>query len=566
MTNPEQSLIRSAAFVLLSRGFTLIELTLSVAVTSILLVAIGSALVLVARALPDEASPADRVIRAGQAMRDIGEDLQVARYLTERSATAVTISLPDRNGDGVPERVRYAWSGTQGDPLTRQYNGGTAYTILDNVHQLNLTYNHKNVTEEYPGPLVESTEQVLSSCDTALDLNNYMVDHSHWIGQYFQPSFPANALRWRITRVLFRAREEDDDGGEHTLVQLRTANRDFKPTSTVLEQRTMFQNDLGEGYSWRQFSFSYVKDLLPGQGLCLVLQHPGAGDPSAEIQYENKGDLGATGRLKTGNTGDSWEYRTDKAMKHFIWGTVSTPGPTQTAVRRHVMSVSMTLQAGDGPASQVGTRVRLLNAPETLSAVWELDFDADPRQVDLGGDGGDWVDWENGLTPAELSGGVWHTPKGYSPDRPGLETRPEHDFRELVTVDVRYRAVITAGWGTAFWINADHSGATGAALCAALFKPDAATQELWIGNRTPSGWNWYDSPYKGIPNDLINLRLVIDPAADTMAVFVDGVHKRTYPYVRGYNGYCSNAAARVYADGNEGEFDYVRIRVGGNNP
>ena len=566
MTPQSHPHTRSRAFVPGSRGFTLIELTLSVAVTSILLVAIGSAVLLAAKALPDKASPTDRVIRGGQAMRELAADLQVARYLTERTATAVTISLPDRDGDGLPERVRYAWSGTAGDPLTRKYNDGDAAAVLEDVHQFDLTYNHKDVTEEYPGPLVESAEQVLASCDTALDLNDYKVDKDHWIGQYFEPSLPADAVRWRVTRVLFRAKDEGSPV-EQTLVQLRTANRNHKPTDTVLEEHTMFESDLADTYSWREFSFSDVTNLLVGQGLCLVLRHPGVIGPSAKIQYENKGDLGATGRLTTGNAGDSWTYDGDKAMKYFAWGTVSTPGPTQTATRRHVTSVSISLQAGADTAAQVESSVRMLNAPEALSAVWEVDFNADPRDVDLGGDGKDWTDFEVPFDPAALSGGVWYAPYSFYPFRPSVRTSPDQDFAELTTVDVRFRATSVGGWGTAFWINVDRTAGKGAAITAVLYKGDANSQQLWIANRHASGYyDWFDTPYTGLSNDFVDVRLVIDPVADTVAVFVGGVHKRTYTYIGGYAGYRDEAAAWVYTSLCSGEFDYVRIRVGGNNP
>jgi len=562
MIRARQPHTRSRTLVPGSRGFTLMELTLSLAVTSILLVAIGSTVMLAARALPDKTAPADRVIRAGQAMREIAEDLQVARYLTERSATAVTISLPDRNGDGLPERVRYAWSGTPGDPLTRQYNDGPAAAVLDDVHQFNLTYHLKDATEEYPGPLVESAEQILSGYSGAGDLEDYKVDKDHWIGQYLRPSLSADAVRWRVTRVLFRAQKEGSPV-EHTLVQLRTAGTDNKPTSTVLEEHTMFESDLDDDYSWREFSFSNVNDLLPGQGLCLVLQHPRIDGPSAEIEYD---DDDGTGRLRTSNAGQIWEYKTDRAMRYFVWGTVSTPGPTQTGVRQHVTAVSIALQAGEDPATKVESSVRMLNAPEALSAVWELDFDADPRQVDLGGDGDDWTDFESAIDPATLSDGIWYAPYANFPDRPTLQTLPDQGFTELTTVDVRYRATSVGGGGTVFRINVDRASGKGAAIVAVLFKRDADSQELWIGNRKPGGsYDWFDTPYLGLPNDFVDLRLVIDPAADTVAVFVGGVHKRTYRYVGGYAGYRDEAAAWIYASGCTGEFDYVRVRVGGSD-
>lgn len=64
---------------------------------------------------------------------------------------------------------------------------------------------------------------------------------------------------------------------------------------------------------------------------------------SAEIRRDNKGDLGATGRLKTTDTGGSWTYRTDKALRHEIFGKVKGSVSDQTATRKYVTGIGITL-------------------------------------------------------------------------------------------------------------------------------------------------------------------------------------------------------------------------------
>jgi hypothetical protein len=166
-----------------------------------------------------------------------------------------------------------------------------------------------------------------------------------------------------------------------------------------------------------------------------------------------------------------------------------------------------------------------------------------------------------------LSDGIWYAPMFFYPDRPSLRTLPDQDFTELTTVDLRYRATSVGGWGTVFRMNVDRAGGLGAALTVELYKGGPDSQELWIGNQYASGsYDWFDTPRFGLPTGFIDLRLVIDPDANTMAVFVGGVHMRTYRYAGGYAGYRDEAAAWIYTSGCTGEFDYVRIRVGGNNP
>ena len=142
-------------------------------------------------------------------------------------------------------------------------------------------------------------------------------------------------------------------------------------------------------------------------------------------------------------------------------------------------------------------------------------------------------------------------------------TAPAENFAVPTTVDLRYKATSVGGWGAAFWINADrHSGST-ASLIANLYKPDATSQQLWIGHELANGTIAWLKTYS-VPDDFVDVRLVIDPVADTMAVFTDGEHKDTFNYFWGSPA--TGTKAWVYTEGVTAEFDYVRIRVGGTSP
>lgn len=328
------------------RAFTLIEVVVSISVISIIMLAMGSAVVVAMKALPDPQRPAYKVDQASQIADQMIAELQEARHIVERTSTAVTFTVADRDGNGSSERIRYAWSGTAGDPLTRQYNFGSEVTVLADVSQFDLSYDSKTLVEYYPGLPVEGSEILLSSYTAQKEWKDYKVTHKDWIGQYFQPSgavFPADAISWRVTRVKFEAKEEDSDLFD-SYIQLRLPADDNKPTTTVLEQQIMHESDLTGSYVWQEFSFATDHDLLPGAGLCLVVQ--GTGDAAAQIRFEEKGDYGATGRLKTGDSGSSWEYKTDKAMRYEIYGKVAAPGPDQTATRQYVTGVRLQLQSG----------------------------------------------------------------------------------------------------------------------------------------------------------------------------------------------------------------------------
>lgn len=115
-------------------GYTLLEMVAASLGAGILLVGLSSSLFIALRATETSQTPTTFLIKANEAILELEADLEFALAFTERSSRAMTFLVPDRDGDGDVETIRYAWSGTRGDPLTRQYNGGAIANFAENVH------------------------------------------------------------------------------------------------------------------------------------------------------------------------------------------------------------------------------------------------------------------------------------------------------------------------------------------------------------------------------------------------------------------------------------------------
>src|SRR5438045_291624 len=121
------------------RAMTLVELVMSTAITSIILLACTSVVTIATRSMNNGARTAAVQGVSGRTAADqMADDLKLALSFTEQTATAVTFTVPDRNGDGQPETIRYAWAGA-GAPLTRQYNGGTIVNIVPSAQNLGFS-------------------------------------------------------------------------------------------------------------------------------------------------------------------------------------------------------------------------------------------------------------------------------------------------------------------------------------------------------------------------------------------------------------------------------------------
>src|SRR5689334_18643361 len=115
--SPGSRLVRSHR-----RGATLVELVIAVAIAGLIAAGIQSAIFIAMKSVPNSQGNAQSTINGSRILDRLVTELESAVYITERTATTLGFTVPDRNGDGIPERLRYAWSGTPGDALTYQYN------------------------------------------------------------------------------------------------------------------------------------------------------------------------------------------------------------------------------------------------------------------------------------------------------------------------------------------------------------------------------------------------------------------------------------------------------------
>ena len=251
-------------------GFTVAELLVSIAVTMIVAVGISSSMLVAGRAIPDSDNPANAALEAGAAAEELLSEVQYTISINSYSATMVESTVADRDGNTLPETIRYEWSGTPGDPLTRQYNAGTVVNVLDGVQEFNLSYNLEPLSDEVMGEN-ESAETMLISYDSTENLTGYRVRPSNWYGQYFLPSLPADAISWKVTRVEFFAKV-DYFPISSAGIQLRLPTQDNVPSDVILEQKELLEATLLDTYLRQEFTFSNVSGLSPDQGLCLVVR------------------------------------------------------------------------------------------------------------------------------------------------------------------------------------------------------------------------------------------------------------------------------------------------------
>lgn len=262
------------------RAFTLVELSVSLAIMSIILVGAGAAVTMTVSAADRSDDVNTRLTAAADVVDRVSADVQSAVAVVERTSRAVTVLVPDRNGDQQPELIRYAWSGTGGGVLFRSVNNADAVVILSPVDAMVMS------------PLLragrlttDSGEQLLAGYESSggATLRRVSINHTNRAAQYVKPAFASNVASWRITRVSVSFQRMSSVG----TIRVRIVEAEnWQPTGATLATADIARADLPGSQSFFDVTIP-TGAIDPRRGVFVVLE---CDDPAAvQIQYGEGG-------------------------------------------------------------------------------------------------------------------------------------------------------------------------------------------------------------------------------------------------------------------------------------
>lgn len=338
-------------------AYTLVEMLVSATAMSVLTAGIASTIILATQAVEDVDSPSYSLRQSTLVLDEFARDVGTAIQILEASNTAFEFVVPDRDGDGQNETIRYVYPGAVGDPLTRQINGGAASAVLENVQGVYVAMRRNQVPNQ-----VESEEQLLIEDQSSGNSRQYEVDHNDWVGQYFCPEFDDDVISWNLTRIEFHGGPDGSDDGT-TLAQIRTAGANGVPTDEVLEEVRIAESSLGYIYNPpEEISFSNVRGLAPGEALCLVFVGEQSSD-SMRVHYQNSGAYtDGTWLIESETEGASWNKPSGQSIWIRVHGTVVTEDGLTDGTKLEWMQT--TLLTHDDLTHRIEAAVQCLNRPE----------------------------------------------------------------------------------------------------------------------------------------------------------------------------------------------------------
>lgn len=524
-------------------GFTLLEMLLSMSVLTVCFAAVGSVFVMAGHVMPRPDSAEAASVEQSAALGQIVEDLQTARYITGGSANSVTFVVDDRTGDGLPERITYAWSGVAGDPLTYTLNDAPRVTIAEGVRAFSIAAETEERVDRVPLVSTTSDEQLLVGYTNPTTAATASITSEWHLGQLFRPQLPANATAYTITRLRARARQNGTTSGS-ILVQLRGFSEDTQTLLPVDSQLRAYESQLASTYTWTDFTFSRPPSYASDATAAITIDWE-AGNVPADFEYD---DAGGQDILWSTDGGSNYTRYDGKGMLAEVYGTVLTQMPGVELTRTVYTLAQVTLKIGAAPVQSASAR--LFCEPGVHAAVWDAGFDASPVGIDLDGDGADWAA-QSGGAAGSFSNGQW--------DVDGkLYTQPTHSFDQPMVIDLAMGATAANRGGAAFQINADQQGGTAVPLTVRVGRDSAGDYCVKVYDTESLTTPRLD--LTGLGDRAPEVRLLVVPADDTVGVIVNGQPAGSFTYTPVAAGGLPGLA--TLSEASSGFFDDVSIRLG----
>ena len=549
----------------LGRAFTLMELTVSLAISALLMAALGSAVAIAAAALPDADAPRSRVLDASRAIHRLSEDLQNAVYVLDTTPSAPVVGIPDRNKDGAPDTLALVWSGVRGDPIQVVENGATPETALSSAAAFSASFRTFPQDLTTGGATQLSENQTLADYSTAPTSEDYVsLDENIIWFQVIRPTLPAEVERWYVEEIDVFGRRVGNNKGD-IRAQIRSVAPDGSPTDTVLGDVTVKQTQLGEGAdSMLKIKFSSDTALDSTQAVGLVLAAE-IDAPAGRLLIENGTGSGlwtadaSGGSLSAMLDGDQtppWSEAAGQQLLYTLIGRYETQSEGITITRRFVSSVGIDMAATGDPDVSLASTVDMLNRPQIVRSIWEAEFETDPTAHDINADGvADWGVLGGGaFRTGQLGGGVWKPIDT-------IITQPAKDLVGPVVAEIRWRCTDVGQAGAAWSLSFDQSGGLQGNVRIQLGKTSGTEQALAMTTSDGAGTTNVLAAVDGLDTGMIDVRVVVDPVRDLVALYVDGDEIGAYPYLS--SAYIDDErVSRVQPLGTGVEVDFVRIREG----
>jgi hypothetical protein len=346
-------------------GITFLELMVSLPTATVLIGAMAMCITITMRSKSQDDILFRTTYDLAGAASQIATDLEQATAHVTSSATHIEFVVPDRNGDTLPEQMRYEWGGAKGANANKvlwKYKNQAASVLFDNVGAFSIQTNTTSVSATVPNHILSQTA-VLKSID-AIEGGEFceqVINASNSIGQYFIPDIPGSGKRWDLGSIRIMARAADSQLNGVLKVRVMRSNASKLPIAPVLAEVDIAESRLGATYQWLDIPIAPISWQTQGTPLCITLSYGGGTGDVARVQFVQGG--AASNLISSINGGALWTVPTGAAgLRFYAYGFYDG----YTGQRTFLTSIDVKLTSSLNTTRTIETSVRVNAAPELL--------------------------------------------------------------------------------------------------------------------------------------------------------------------------------------------------------
>lgn len=347
----------------LPRGFTLVEVVLALVISVMLFMAAQSMVVVASKSLPSRRTSGYAAVPAGIALDAFQADIRAATMITQAGTTYVEMRVPDRDGDGLQETVRYEWAGTSGSPLLRKQTLSvagttTSETLVSNVDSVTFVHDLLPYTAFRSGT---TPDTLIASYDPAATTTTTAIATTNQICQGVTVVLPPTALNYNITRVAMKMSVSGTNTGKTSVILTVPLLGAINLVS--LGSTTQSEDQLSSTPAWYSFPLTATSPLAVSSLTALTLK-VSSNSPSVGVEVQLSGAPSAAGTMTKSSTGLLWTTGGGNVMPYKVYGTFTTATAlsASTASRYCGCTLRLSTVGSVGKAMEIGARC--LNQPE----------------------------------------------------------------------------------------------------------------------------------------------------------------------------------------------------------
>ena len=351
-------------------GLSMLELMVALPTATVLIGAMSTCVTIMMRAKSQDDTLFRGSYDLSNAATQIASDIESAVSHVSSSTTHIEFVVPDRDGDRLPEQIRYEWggaSGTNANKILWKYNQNPLVVLFDEVGAFSLqTSNTLATTLSLTPNHFRSEVAVLKSSDAFPSgvFREQVINSTTSIGQYFIPDIPSSGSRWDLGSIGLMVSAADTNKDGVLCVRVTRADTTTRlPIAPILAEVELAESRLGESYQWLEIPIAPISWQTPRTPLCITLTYAGGTGDVARVQFiENGFGMPSNANLiSSRNGGTSWTASGNtQDLRFYAYGFYDG----YASQRKFLTNVNLQLRSSRAGLQRIETSIRLPSGPE----------------------------------------------------------------------------------------------------------------------------------------------------------------------------------------------------------